>query len=117
MVWRGVGGARLTGEEARRRILGGCGDGFRAAAVQVHAAAVEGDPPEEPAVGLHGGGAGRAREPLRQGRQHEMQRRRQPEPGLRRIREYPSPFCICGLQKRFVTCIKLLIGGFGVRLF
>jgi RNA recognition motif-containing protein len=24
---------------------------------------------------------------------------------------------LCGLQKRFVTCIKLLIGGFGVRLF
>lgn len=88
--------------------MGGCGDGFRAAAVQVHAAAVEGDPPEEPAVGLHGGGAGRAREPLRQGRQHEMQRRRQPEPGLRRIREYPSPFCIMWIAKTICHMYKII---------
>ena len=64
-------------------------DGFRwAAAVPVHAAAVEGAPPAEPAVGLHPGGVGRAGDPLRQGRQHQMRRRRQPQPGIHRIREY-----------------------------
>jgi hypothetical protein len=66
-------------------------DGFRwAAAVPVHAAAVQGDPRAEPTVGLHPRGAGRAGDALRQGRQYQVQRRRQPQPGLHRIRECPS---------------------------
>lgn len=39
-------------------------------------------------MGLHSRGAGRAGDPLRQGRQHQVWRRRQPQSGIHRIREY-----------------------------
>jgi hypothetical protein len=64
----------------------------RGAAVPLHADAVQGAAPAEPAVGVHGGGARRALQALRPHRQHQVRRRRQPQPGLRRVcKPFPDP--------------------------
>ena len=69
---------------------------MRAAAVSVHADAVEGAARSKPAMGVHGGGARCPLRALWQDRQHHVQRRRQQEPGLRRIRPYRlSVLIIC----------------------
>ena len=79
--------ARRRGPEPAREDAVGVGD-----AVPLHADAVQGAAPAEHAVGVHRGGARRALQALRQGRQHHVQRRRQPQPGLRRVCK-PRPPC------------------------
>jgi hypothetical protein len=86
---RGAGGPAAAAAACSSEDAVGVGD-----AVPVHADAVQGAPPPEHAVGVHRGGARRALQALRQGRQHHVQRRRQPQPGLRRVRKdtpLPSP--------------------------
>lgn len=76
-----------------------------AASVQVHADPVESHPPPQPTVGVRRRGARRALPALRQGHQHQVQCRRQQEPGLRRIRR-AKPGYFDGVVLRFVlrTC-------------
>jgi hypothetical protein len=65
------------------------------AAVPLHADAVQGAAPAEPSVGVRGRGARRALQAFRPHRQHQERRRRQPQPGLCRVRKSsprPSPF-------------------------
>jgi hypothetical protein len=64
-------------------------------AVPLHADAVEGASPAEPAVGVRGGGARRALQALWPYRQHQERRRRQPQPGPRRVRKFfPRPLSL-----------------------